>query len=340
MAMESPPVLRYLVAGQLRRDYVIPPNGAALTDVLGGSLMYAAAGVAVWESGVGLIGRVGEDYPREWLERISDFDLDLRGVRVLPEAIDHRFFMAFPDLETRQTDSPVSHFARLNLPYPKSLLGYSPATPQPDSRTQPTRLTIRANEIPDDYLDATAAHLCPLDFLSHTLLPSALRQGRITTITLDPSAGYMNPVFWNDIPVIVKGITAFLSSEEKLRGLFQGRTSDLWEMAETIAGFGCEIVVIKRQARGQFVYDHAGHNRWMIPAYPAQVVNPLGAGDAFCGGFLAGYRSSYDPLRAALHGNISASLVVEGNSPLYPLDALPGLADARLESLRSSVRTA
>jgi len=140
--------------------------------------------------------------------------------------------------------------------------------------------------------------------------------------------------------MVVKGLTAFLTSEEKLRGLFQGRSTDLWEMAETIATFGCEIVVIKRQARGQFVYDHAGHKRWIVPAYPAQVVNPLGAGDAFCGGFLAGYRSSYDPLSATLHGNISASMVVEGNSPLYPLDALPGLAYARLDSLRSSVRTA
>ncbi len=340
MSLESHPVLRYLVAGQLRRDYVITPHGTAFSDALGGSLFYAATGVAVWESGVGLIGRVGEDYPREWLEDAAAYDFDLRGIRILPETIDLRSFMAFPDLETRQFDNPVSHYARLNLPYPKSLLGYSPPAPQPDSRTQPTRLTIRANEIPDDYLDATAAHLCPLDFLSHTLLPSALRQGRITTITLDPAAGYMNPVFWDDIPMVVKGLTAFLTSEEKLRGLFQGRSTDLWEMAETIAGFGCEIVVIKRQARGQFVYDHAAHNRWIVPAYPAQVANPLGAGDAFCGGFLAGYRSSYDPLSATLHGNISASMVVEGNSPLYPLDALPGLASARLDSLRSSVRTA
>ncbi len=340
MAMESPPILRYLVAGQLRRDYVITPHGTAFSDVLGGSLLYAAAGVAIWESGVGLISRIGEDFPQEWLERIERYDLDLHGIRILPETIDLRSFVAFPDLETRQTDNPVSHYARLNLPYPKSLLGYSPPAPQPDSRTQPNRLTIRANEIPDHYLDATAAHLCPLDFLSHTLLPTALRQGRITTITLDPAAGYMNPVFWDDIPLVVKGITAFLTSEEKLRGLFQGRTSDLWEMAETIASFGCEIVAIKRQARGQLIYDHAGHNRWIIPAYPAQVVNPTGAGDAFCGGFLAGYRASYDPLRAALCGNISASMVVEGNSPLYPLDALPGLAYARMESLRSSVRTA
>ena len=68
------------------------------------------------------------------------------------------------------------------------------------------------------------------------------------------------------------------------------------------------------------------------------MVDPNGAGDAFCGGFLAGYRLTYEPLQAALYGNIAASLVVEGNGPFFALDALPGLAGARLEALRQSVR--
>ncbi|WP_322808043.1 PfkB family carbohydrate kinase, partial [Thermanaerothrix sp.] len=65
--------------------------------------------------------------------------------------------------------------------------------------------------------------------------------------------------------------------------------------------------------------------------------DPTGAGDAFCGGFLAGYRQTYDPLAAVLHGNVSASLVIEGSGPFYALEALPGLAQARLEALRDAV---
>jgi len=68
------------------------------------------------------------------------------------------------------------------------------------------------------------------------------------------------------------------------------------------------------------------------------VVDPTGIGDAFCGGFLAGFRHTYDPLQAVLHGNISASMVIEGHGPFYALEALPGLAQARLEALRQSVR--
>ena len=47
---------------------------------------------------------------------------------------------------------------------------------------------------------------------------------------------------------------------------------------------------------------------------------------------------TYDPLQAVLYGNISASLVVEGSGPVYALDALPGLAEARLEAQRQAVR--
>jgi len=109
-------------------------------------------------------------------------------------------------------------------------------------------------------------------------------------------------------------------------------------MAEALAAYGCEMIVIKRGEGGQYLYDSAGRARWEVPAYPSRLVDPGGAGDAFCGGFLAGYRRSYDPLEATLYGNISASLVVEGTGPFYALDALPGLAQARLDALRQNVR--
>jgi sugar/nucleoside kinase (ribokinase family) len=336
----SNPFLRFIVAGKLQRDFLLTPNGKAYIDVMGGSLLYAAAGLAVWESSIGLISRVGEDYRQDWLEQISKRGFDDRGIRILPETIDLRTFTAYTDLETRHHDNPISHFSRLNLPFPKSLLGYTAPVPQLDSRNQPGKQTIRMNEIPGDYLDATAAHICPLDYLSHSLLPSVFRQGQVTTLTLDPAWGYMNPVFWDDIPSLVQGLTAFLVSEAKVRSLFRDRSTDLWEMAETLASYGCEIIVIKRKGLGQYVYEHSTRSRWIVPAYPARVVDPTGAGDAFCGGFLAGYRATYHPLNAALYGNISASLVIEGSSPFYALDAMPGLAKARLEGLRDMVRKA
>ena len=86
------------------------------------------------------------------------------------------------------------------------------------------------------------------------------------------------------------------------------------------------------------LYNAGSKRRWEIPAYPARVADPTGAGDAFCGGFLAGYSRNYDPLEGVLYGNVSASLKLEGSGAFYPLDVLPGLAIARLNALKDMVR--
>ncbi|HEY9076861.1 MAG TPA: carbohydrate kinase family protein [Anaerolineaceae bacterium] len=336
--MDTPPIPRYVFIGELKRDFIITPKGASFADVPGGSALYAAAGAAIWDSGTCLVARVGEDYPQAWLEQIDKAGIDIRGVHILHEMVDSRYFVAHSAIDTRSLENPVSHYSRLGLPFPKPLLGYTPPAPQVDSRVKAGPLTIHSADIPQEYLDATAAHLCPLDFLSHSLLPPALRRGHISTVTVDAGSGYMNPVFWDDLPVLLHGITAFLTTEEQLLNLYGGRVIDPWEMAEGLTAFGCEIIIIRRGFQSQLVYEHGSHNRWIVPGYPSQVVDPTGTGNAFCGGFLAGFRATYDPLQATLYGNISSAMISEGSTPFYALDAMPGLATARKEALRSIVR--
>ena len=334
--METP---KFIFVGKLRRDYFITSDEKPVLDVLGGNLAYAAVGFKLWEeSKPGLMARVGEDYPYEWLADLERRGFDIRGIKILPEAVDVRNFYVYTDKATRITGDPVPHFARLGESFPKALLGYRDNSNALDSKTNLLATSLRQGDIPEDYMDATAAHLCPVDFLTHSLLPATFRQAGFTTVTLDPSPGYMNPTFFNDVPAIVTGLTAFMPSEEELKSLFQGRSDDLWEMAEALAVYGCEFIVVKRGERGQLLYDATSKSRWEIPAYPARLVNPTGVGDAFCAGFMAGYRKNYDPVEAVLYGNISAAIVTEGYGPFFALDVLPGLPQARLDSLRQSVR--
>jgi len=333
--METP---RFIFAGELYRDFFITADDKAMVDVLGGNAPYAAVGSKLWEDTPppGLIARVGEDYPQGWLDELAQRGFDTRGVNVLPEAVDVRNFYIYTDKATRVKGNPVTHFARLGVPFPKALLGYRDSSEALDSRMKLTPVSLRQGDIPAIYLEASAAHLCPLDYMTHSLIPAVLRQGGITTVTLDPAPGYMNATFWNDVPSLITGLTAFLPAEEDLRALFEGRSKDPWEMAEAIAAYGCDFVVIKRGERGQWLYEAASGSRWEIPAYPARLVNPTGVGDAFCGGFLAGYRRTYDPLEAVLNGNVSASIVSEGTGIFFALEVLPGLPQARLDSLRQS----
>lgn len=329
---------KLVIAGQMRRQYLLPPEGKPLLDAPGGNLLHAAAGTRLWVEAVSLLARVGEDYPHEWLRSFQQKGIDTRGVKIVPGGLDLRSFMVYTDAQTYQVTNPVSHFSRLGLPFPKGLLGYQPPRSEQDHRNRANPDSPKLSDIPAEYRVAKAVHLAPLDLLTHSQLTTAFRHSGVPHITIDPGPGYMNANFLDDLRSLLQGVTAFLPSEEEIRSLFWGRTHDLWEMAATLASFGCRIIVIKRGALGQYVYDSLNNRKWDIPGYPSRYCDPTGAGDAFCGGFLAGYAATLDPLQAALHGNISASFAIEGSGPFYLLDAMPGLAQARIHSLTQLVR--
>ena len=116
--------IQFVVIGRLTREFLLPASGQPRLDVAGGSLLYAAAGLGVWESGVGLVGRVGDDYPREWLDDVRARGFDTSGAHVLSQKLDVREFIAYNESLEVNRVNPVSHFARRQMTVPKSLLGY------------------------------------------------------------------------------------------------------------------------------------------------------------------------------------------------------------------------
>ena len=330
----SKPVIRYLISGSINRSTIVTSDGRYRVDQPGGSVLQAAGGLALWDTSIGLLAAVSPDFPEEWIATIERRGFDINGIYKSKEIYDMRYFVAYDKTGELDRSAPVSVFRKLQTSLPPEILGYVPPDIQLDSRNRPGLTTLRPGDIPSEYLDATAVHFCPSDFLTHSLIPGVLRQGNIQTVTIDPSPGYMNKTFWDDIPQVVTGITAFLPSEEEVYSLFEGKTRDLREMAAALAAFGCEFVVIKRGAKGVLLYEHVSRSYWDIPAYPVTPVDPTGAGDAFCGGFIAGLRMKYDPLEAALMGSVSASFKIQGTGPFYPMEALEELVNARLEILR------
>jgi len=326
---------QFLVFGKLTREYLLPPAGPSRLDTAGGNLLYAAAGLRLWESSVGLVGRVGDDYPREWLNACMARGFDTCGIHILSNNLDVREFLAYDELLEVCHINPVSHFARHELTFPKSLLGYQPPD---DKKRRVEEGMLVVTDIPGDYLMARAALLCSMDIVTQTQLIAGMKSGSVHTFVLDPGPDSMTPTARRRLPALLNGVTAFLPSQEELCNLFWGETHDLWEMAEAVSMYGCEYVVIKCGRRGQLLYDTNSKRKWEIPAYPTRLVDPTGAGAAFCGGFLAGYCKNYDPLEGALYGNVSASLKLEGSGAFYPLDVLPGLAEARLSALKDMVR--
>ena len=328
----------YILAGKLQRNILLPTFDKPLIDVPGGDLLYAAGGLLIWDKNAGLLARAGEDYPHEWLNNFEHYGLDTQGIHILPEQMDLRNFISYNDQNEIQQNNPVAQFARLGLPFPKILLGYQPTVETGKGFAKVAESSPRPSEIPKDYLFSHQVHLCELDYATITRLISTFRENQVTTLTVDPHARWMQPTNWSEVSLILNGLTAFLPSEQELRTLFWGKTTDLVEMAQAIAAQNCELVVIKCGSQGQLLYDGSSHKCWQIPAYPVRVMDPTGAGASFCGGFLAGLHLTNDPLKAALHGNISASLTIEGSGAFQILESHIGLAQARMNSLQENIR--
>lgn len=324
---------RLLFAGRLEREYILLAEGSPILDRPGGSPLYAAGAASIWDKEIAILARVGEDYPHQWLQQFAEHGISPDGIQVVPGALDLRSFRAYSKTLELSRSNPVGHFARLELAFPKALLGYRPPEKKERINLETHPATPLVTEIPSDYLRAQALHLTPLDFKSQGQMLTAFRAASVKIITLDPSPQYMTPNRLQDLRFILDGLTAFIPSEEELRALFWGETHDLWAMAEELGRFGCQLIIVKRGKEGQLIYDAGAKKRWELPAYSSRVADMTGAGDAFCGGFLAGFRQSEDPLRSAAFGNVSASLSMEGSGPFYPLDVLPGLAQARLDAL-------
>lgn len=328
-----------VMVGTLSESYTISPNDEVFLALPGGSALSSAVGARVWTHlPVGLVARVGENYPQARLAEMRQRGIDTSGVRVLPGSYPCASFRCYRSWDEHSERDPVRHFARLGAPLPKDLTPYTSPEEGEQARESFAPTAVRPADFPLSYRGVRGVHLAPGHLVTHLTLPVSLRQSGLATLTLDPSARYMQPSLLRDLPMLLRGLTALLVAEGKARVLFRELTRDPQEMAERLAEAGPQVVAIKRGPLGCWLFDSQSGQHFQLPAYPvASPRNPTGVGDAFSGGFLAGWCETLNPLEAALRGSVSASLAIEAASPWEALERSADLAEARLSFLRSRV---
>jgi sugar/nucleoside kinase (ribokinase family) len=91
---------------------------------------------------------------------------------------------------------------------------------------------------------------------------------------------------------------------------------------------GAGIVVLRMGADGALIADR--RDRWRLRPPASRVVDVTGAGNAFCGGFLAGWCKTQELDRAARTAAAAAARTMEDYGPPDFIDhrSLKALADA------------
>lgn len=84
---------------------------------------------------------------------------------------------------------------------------------------------------------------------------------------------------------------------------------DLNNGIEEILKLGVKVLIVKRGSKGATVHQ-AGKEVMEVPGFSVEVLNVLGAGDAFASGVIYGYLKNWDWYKAVRMGNAVGAIVV------------------------------
>jgi 5-dehydro-2-deoxygluconokinase len=113
--------------------------------------------------------------------------------------------------------------------------------------------------------------------------------------------------FAHQMRLLLGSATIAVGTEEELAAA--SGSTDVAAGAATVLSSGIEALILKRGPRGSTVFRPGAAPADVAP-FPIEVLNVLGAGDAFASGFLYGYLQGWPLERAARMGNATGAIVV------------------------------
>lgn len=271
--------------GHLTVDDVVLPDGTTRMGTVGGAAVYAAVGARLAGFELGIITRLGSDYPASSLNALEASGLPLRLTPVAGRCL-------------WQWAIYEHDGSRTFLPHPDSG-GYPDTSPEPD------------DEVSWDRIEAV--HVAPMPVRYQRPWVTRCEASDIP-VHLDPhhDSSADEP---QQIQALIPSVKGFLPSQLEVDGIDGG------EPVEAAAGFvaaGAKLAVTKLGAAGCVVAT--ADRCWRVPAYPVTVADPTGAGDSFCGAFLGATHAGHAPEEAAVYGTVAASFVLERFGALAALE--------------------
>jgi sugar/nucleoside kinase (ribokinase family) len=269
-----------LIVGTTALDSIKTPTKEN-PRLLGGSASHAAVAASFF-SPVKLVGGVGEDFPKKYIELYHRHKIDLAGLQTLPGKTFHWSGEYEVNMNNRRTLA-----TELGV-----IESFSPVLPK---AYQNTAFVLLGNIAP-------ALQLSVLDQMKKPKF-----------VVADSMDLWLN-IALADLLKLLKRVDGFVLNDSEAELLT--KEDNLFVALKKIHKLGPKYVIIKKGSHGSILSGPKGV--FICPAYPLHTVeDPTGAGDSFVGGmmgYLATAKGSIDNniRRAMVYGSVTASFCCEG----------------------------
>ncbi|MEJ5261347.1 MAG: PfkB family carbohydrate kinase [Ignavibacterium sp.] len=270
-----------LVVGSLGLDTVATPFDK-IENALGGSATYISLAASYFSGPIRLVGVVGDDFPKEYIEMLNNHNIDLEGLQIVEGGKTFRWSGKYHyDLNVRDT-----LFTELNV-FEK----FDPIIPENARRSK---------------------FIC-LGNIDPVLQSKVLDQMENPQFVVCDTMNYWIEGKKKELLELLPRVNVLIINDSEARLL--AHEPNLIRAAKVIRAMGPQILIIKKGEHGALLFSE--ETIFSAPAYPMEsIYDPTGAGDSFAGGFI-GYLfktrdlSSESLKRAVIYGSTMASFCVE-----------------------------
>jgi ribokinase len=297
--------------GWLTMDDIVLLDHSSRPGVLGGGALYSAIGAQIWSDRVGVHSVTGRDVCEDVRARIAVRGLDSEGIG---------------EIEGGGLQLWLLHE---NETFKRQVPKLNSATAEDMDRGR--------GPLPDAYRKARGFHVAPQTpegTANNVRTLSELAHRPIVTVDI-LSDELIDRRLYADLGFL-RGASAFLPSEAEIVRIWNPPDIGVW-LRETASRLKCHMVA-KLGERGSLVCDAKSGVLIHTPAHPVNLVDTTGAGDGYCGGFVAGLAAGRPLAECAAMATVSASYIVEACGALETERPSPAARQARLQRVLAKTR--
>ena len=292
--------MNLIVVGTLAFDTIETPYERR-ERIVGGSGTYASLSASFFTD-PGVVSVVGQDFPSEVIDLLTERGVDTRGLEIR----DGKTFF----WEGRYEDDP-----NIRTTLATEVNVFDDFRPQLNNDYREAGIVLLGNLDPDIQEDILAQ----------------LRNPKL--VAMDTIALWIDTKL-DTLKRTLEKINVFFANDEEIRKITGEQ--NLIRASRRLQEMGPPVVVAKKGEHGALIFGRDFVSG--VLAYPCEnVVDPTGAGDSFAGGFLGyldkvGSLDEGDIRQAAVYGSVMASFVIED----FGIDRLKTLSDKDIEKRYNS----